>query len=127
MTQPESSASESELVTLFTKTGLTKAKAGELVKSPKSAAILKEIIETNRAVASGVEEKTAMLLSALSIALSKAGGIDAMKRDYVVKAILESKLVSIDQISGQDFLFILTAELTSTCIHCSGGEISWIP
>lgn len=94
--------SSSDLVALFTRAGLAKAKADELIKSTKSAAILKEIIETNRDVASGVEEKTAMLLSALSVTLSKAGGIDAMKRDYAVKAILESKLVSVDQISGED-------------------------
>ena len=119
-------ASDSDLVTLFTRAGLTKAKAAELVKSTKSAAILKEIIETNRDVASGVEEKTAMLLSVLSVALSKAGSINNMKRDYAVKAILESKLVSVDQISGEDFLSITTAELTSNCIQCSGGEISWI-
>ena len=87
MSKPELSVPNAELVLLFTKIGLTKTKAEEAIKSPKISAILREIIEANPDVASGVEEKKATLLSSLSIALSKSTGIDPDRRDYAVKAI----------------------------------------
>jgi len=99
MSKSESSV---DLIILFTKIGLSKAKAEEAAKSPKSSAILKEIIECNNDVLSGIDEKKATLLSNLSIALSKTSDIDVVRRDYVVKAILESKLATVDQISGEN-------------------------
>ncbi len=98
MSKSESSV---DLIFLFTKIGLTKAKAEEAAKSPKSSAILKEIIECNNEL-SGIDEKKATLLSNLSIALSKTSDIDFVRRDYVVKAILETKLATVDQISGEN-------------------------
>jgi len=97
MSKPEQG---SDLVSLFTKMGLTKAKAEEATKAPKSAAILANIVETNGALASGVDEKKATLLSALSIALSKSAGLEDAKQDYAVTAILDSKLTGVDQVSG---------------------------
>ena len=98
MSNPE--PANAELVSLFTKIGLTKIKAQEVTKSSKSSLILKEIIEGNPVVSSGVDEKKASLLSSLSILLSKSSGIDLGKRNYAVKAILDSKLTTVDQLSG---------------------------
>lgn len=99
MSKPDPAISNAELASLFTKIGLTKARAEEAIKSPKSAAILKEIIESNPGIASVGENKIALLPS-LSVALSKSTGIDLDRRDYAVKAILDSKLTTLDQISG---------------------------
>jgi len=99
MSKPEPATANAELVSLFTKIGLTKARAEEIIKSPKSAAILKEIIESNPGITS-FDDKKITLLPSLSIALSKSTGIDPVRRDYAVKAILDSKLTTIDQISG---------------------------
>jgi glutaminyl-tRNA synthetase len=98
MSKPESA--NAELVSLFTRLGLTKAKAEEATKSPQSSAILKELIESNPRVAAGADEKKAKLLSSLSIALSKTSGFDVDKRDYAVNAILDSRLITADQLSG---------------------------
>ncbi|KAF9534720.1 tRNA synthetases class I, catalytic domain-containing protein [Crepidotus variabilis] len=94
MSKPE----DGDIVSLFVSIGLTKGKAEEAVKAPKSATILKDIINNSSSVKSGVDDKKATLLSALSIALSKSAGVNSSRRDYIVKAILDAKLVSVDQI-----------------------------
>ncbi|KAF9481805.1 glutaminyl-tRNA synthetase [Pholiota conissans] len=93
-------ADENRLVPLFESIGLTKAKALEAIKSPKSAAILKEIIESNGDLLAGLEGKQATLLYNLAVFISKTGTVGSNERDYVVKAIKESRLKSVDQVTA---------------------------
>ncbi|CAA7260035.1 unnamed protein product [Cyclocybe aegerita] len=88
----------SDLVALFQAMGLPKAKAEEAVKAPKSANILAAIIENNDEVASGLDEKKATLMSALSIALSKTS--ESVDQNHLIAAILDSRLASVDQLSA---------------------------
>ncbi|KAF8165525.1 glutamine-tRNA ligase [Crassisporium funariophilum] len=88
------------LVALFKSIGLTQSKAVEAVKAPKSATVLKEIIESNEAVAAGLEEKHASLISTLAVALGKTEAVESNERNHVIKAILDSKLRTVDQISA---------------------------
>ncbi|KAG6869339.1 hypothetical protein C0993_000092 [Termitomyces sp. T159_Od127] len=65
------------LVSLFKSIGLTQAKAQEAAKSPKGAAILKDIIESYYTVSSGeLNEKQAGLIVALSGVLAKTSLIN---------------------------------------------------
>ncbi|RXW25236.1 hypothetical protein EST38_g598 [Candolleomyces aberdarensis] len=89
-----------EFTTLFKSIGLTDSKAAEAAKSAKSAAILKELIESNATVAAGVEEKKANLVVSLSSSLSKAGNVGAQERDFVVAKILDGSLKTVDQVSA---------------------------
>ncbi|KAJ3518064.1 hypothetical protein NLJ89_g105 [Agrocybe chaxingu] len=88
----------SDLLALFQVMGLPKAKAEEAVKAPKSATILAGIIENNNEVASGLDEKKATLMSALSIALSKTS--ESVNQNHLIAAILDSRLASVDQLSA---------------------------
>ncbi|KIM46376.1 hypothetical protein M413DRAFT_65349 [Hebeloma cylindrosporum] len=88
------------LVLLFKSVGLTQAKALEAVKAPKSAAILKDIIESHKDTVTGLEEKHATLLANLAVLLSKTPLLATDQRDFVVKAILDSKLKSVDQVTA---------------------------
>lgn len=89
------------LVVLFRSMGLTQAKALEAVKAPKSAAILKDIIESHNDAVTGLEEKRATLLASLAVLLSKAPSVAIDERAFVVQAVLDSKLKSVDQITGR--------------------------
>ncbi|KAG6831381.1 hypothetical protein H0H92_010983 [Tricholoma furcatifolium] len=76
------------------------AKAQEAAKSPKSAAALKDIIESYPAVSSGsLSEKQATLTVALAGALAKAS-IGVSERDYLIFAILNDRLKSVDQVNA---------------------------
>jgi glutaminyl-tRNA synthetase len=88
------------LVTLFQSIGLTLAKALEAAKSPKPAAILKEIIEQNESIAKGLDEKRAGLIVGLANALSKSQHVTDKERAYVLGRILNGDLKSIDQVNG---------------------------
>ncbi|KAG6833926.1 hypothetical protein H0H87_007937 [Tephrocybe sp. NHM501043] len=88
------------LVSLFKSIGLAQAKAQEAAKSPKSAPILKNIIESYPTVSSGkLSEKQAGLIVALAGALVKAT-IDTAERDYLIATILEDRLKSVDQVTA---------------------------
>lgn len=93
-------SSDDPLVPPFKSIGLTQAKALEALKAPKSAAILKDIIDANTDKVTGLDEKTATLLSNLSVALGKTAAISPEERDYVVATIVDGKLKSVDQVSG---------------------------
>ena len=86
-----------ELIELFKSLGLTQSKAAEAAKSPKSAAILKDIIETNKLLEKQIEEKQAVLLASLAVQGSKLG---ERERQYAVAAILDGRLKTTDQVSG---------------------------
>jgi len=89
------------LVVLFKSIGLTQAKALEAVKAPKSASILKNIIESHKDTVTSLEEKHATLLANLAVLLSKAPSLAVDRRDFIVRAVLDSKLKSVDQITGR--------------------------
>ncbi|KAG6903466.1 hypothetical protein C0995_005489 [Termitomyces sp. Mi166 len=88
------------LVSLFKSIGLTQAKAQEAAKSPKSAVILKDIIESYPTVSSGeLDEKQAGLIVALSGALAKAS-VGSAEKDYLIATILKNRLKSVDQVAA---------------------------
>ncbi|PPR04044.1 hypothetical protein CVT24_010619 [Panaeolus cyanescens] len=89
------------LVPLFKSIGLSQVKAVEATKAPKSAAILKEIIEGNPTVSAGLDEKRATLIGSLAVLLSKAANpIETAERDYVVNNVVSSNLKTVDQVSA---------------------------
>ena len=90
-----------ELIELFKSIGLTQSKAAEAAKSPKSAAVLKEIIETNKLSEKQIEEKQAVLLASLAVQGSKLG---EREREYAVEAILDGRLKTTDQVSGMSVM-----------------------
>ncbi|GLB33980.1 putative class-I aminoacyl-tRNA synthetase [Lyophyllum shimeji] len=88
-------------VALFKSIGLSQAKAQEAAKSPKSSAILRDIIESNPLVSSGkLDEKQAGLVVALAGALAKSQGVGHAERDFVISKIVENKLKSVDQVTA---------------------------
>ena len=96
---PKADSSErAELVELFKKIGLTQSKAAEAAKSPKSASTLKDIIDTHNLVNKNLDEKQAVLLAALAVQGSKLGDGE---RSYAVAAILDGRLKTTDQVSGE--------------------------
>lgn len=105
MSKPNEQDSSS-LVSLFKSIGLTQAKAADAVKAPKSAYILKEIIESHAVVAGGLDEKKASLISTLAILLAKASTVGSDEREYVINCILHSKLKTVDQITGEGLIAI---------------------
>ena len=92
------SADTAELIELFKSIGLTQAKAAEAAKSAKSAATLKDVIEKKHLADKNLDEKTSVLLATLAVQSSKLG---EPERDYVVDAILDGRLKSTDQVSGE--------------------------
>lgn len=92
------SAETAELIEIFKSIGLTQSKAAEAAKNPKSAATLKDIIERKGLTGKDLDEKTSVLLAAVSVQGSKLGDGE---RDYAVDAILDGHLKSTDQVSGE--------------------------
>ncbi|KAF5387730.1 hypothetical protein D9615_000557 [Tricholomella constricta] len=89
------------LISLFRSIGLSQAKAQEAAKSPKSAAILKDIVESHIVIANGeLDEKQAGLIVALAGALAKSDGVDPTERDYIITKIKGSQLKSVDQVTA---------------------------
>ncbi|KAH0587775.1 hypothetical protein H2248_006533 [Termitomyces sp. 'cryptogamus'] len=100
MSKPTRPDPADPLVSLFKSIGLTQAKAQEAAKSPKSAAILKDIIESYPTVSSGeLHEKQAGLIVALAGALAKTS-VGSVERDYLIATILENRLKSVDQVTA---------------------------
>lgn len=92
-------------VPLFQSIGLSKSKAAEAAKSAKSATILRNLV-LSYDLASGSDplgEKRAVLIAALAVQLTKTPNIDDAKQGYIVKAIREEKLKSVDQVNGPSF------------------------
>lgn len=92
-------------ISLFQSLGLSKPKASEAAKNAKSAAILRNLILSHDlASESGLlGEKRAVLIAALAVQLTKAPNVDDAKQGYIVKAIREEKLKSVDQVNGPLF------------------------
>lgn len=108
-----------ELIELFKSIGLTQSKAAEAAKSSKSAAVLKEIIETNKLSEKQIEEKQAVLLASLAVQGSKLG---EREREYAVEAILNGRLKTTDQVSGMQMVQISSGcadALEHSCVQVS--------
>ena len=87
-------------IELFKSIGLTQAKAAEAAKSPKSAGILTELIEKHNLVNKGLEEKQTGLVAALAV---QGGKVGEAERGYVLDAVLDGRLKSVDQVNGEHF------------------------
>jgi len=89
-------------ISLFQSIGLSKSKAAEAAKSAKSATILKNLILSHDLASQSelLGEKRAVLIAALAIQLAKVPNVDDVKQGYIVKAIREEKLKSVDQVNG---------------------------
>jgi hypothetical protein len=97
-------ASNSEadsLTSLFQSIGLTEAKAKEATKSPKSAAILKDMIQKHDLGSRGVTDKQAGLIVTYAIHVSKSSEIvEDAKKELVLEGIVQGQLKSVDQVNG---------------------------
>ena len=91
---------EDPLVLLFQSLGLPQVKAQETAKS-KNAATLKDIIEKHPIVSKAkLDEKQAGLVVTLAGALNRSAmGFDG--REYIVARIVERKLKSVEQVTGE--------------------------
>lgn len=94
-------SSSDPLVILFKSIGLTQPKAVEANKNPKSAALLKDLIEKHDLAAVGLDEKQAVLVTAFAGNLSKSSAVGDAEKSFVISKILECKLKSVDQVSGK--------------------------
>lgn len=93
------SNTDNSLVPLFKSIGLTQAKAAEAAKSPKSANLLKDIIEQKSLVGT-LDDKQAGLVAAFAVQLSKTEAVTDEGRTYIIDKIIEGKLKSVDQVTG---------------------------
>src|SRR3954470_21263846 len=95
------------LTELFQSIGLSKPKATEAVKSPKSAAVLQDLIETHHLPSRGLGDKQAGLVLTYAIHLAKSASPadvrEVEKERMVVDGIVGGQLKSVDQVNGQDW------------------------
>jgi glutaminyl-tRNA synthetase len=89
------------LVELFKGLGLTQSKAAEAAKNPKSAIILSRLVDDSSYGLNGktLDEKRAVLVAALAGLLAKKDLAEA-ERKYVIAAIVDGRLKSVDQVTG---------------------------
>jgi glutaminyl-tRNA synthetase len=99
--KPPVEPSSDPMVILFKSMGLPKSKAVEANKNPKSAGALKDLIEKYNLVTAGLDEKRAVLVTAFAGNLSKAVTLGEDEKSFVVADILDGKLKSVDQVSGE--------------------------
>ncbi|KAI0050254.1 glutamine-tRNA ligase [Auriscalpium vulgare] len=92
-TSPETAAQ----IELFKSIGLTQAKAAEAAKNAKSAARLQELIVEHDLASRNLDEKQAVLFTALS---GQSGALDDGARGYAAGAILDERLKSVDQVNA---------------------------
>lgn len=92
-------SSQTAQVDLFKSIGLPQAKAQEAAKSAKSATILKDLIEQHSLVGT-LDEKQAVLVASLSGQLAKSPNATDEGKGYVVTAIRDGRLKSVDQVAG---------------------------
>lgn len=106
-------------ISLFQSLGLSKSKATEAAKNAKSATILINLILSHDLVSESdsLGEKRAVLIAAFAVQLIKAPNVDDAKQGYIVNAIREEKLKSVDQVNGPLFLAIMYFLQRSTG-HC---------
>ncbi|KAG9317489.1 glutaminyl-tRNA synthetase [Chiua virens] len=88
-------------IDLFQSIGLSKSKAAEAAKSTKSATILSNLILAHDLASASdpLGEKRAVLIAALAVQLAKTPNVDDAKQAYIVKAIRDDKIKSVDQVN----------------------------
>jgi len=94
-------ASSDPLVILFKSIGLSQSKAVEANKNPKSATVLKDLVEKHNLVAAGLDEKQAVLVTAYAGNIAKAVAVGDDEKSFVIADILKGNLKSVDQVSGE--------------------------
>jgi glutaminyl-tRNA synthetase len=96
------------LIVLFKSVGLSQSKATEAAKSPKSAAVLKSLIEKHKLTdrEERIHEKQAGLLASLAVQIAKSEDLGEDEQAYVLNKILQGDLKSVDQITGMELSFI---------------------
>jgi len=100
MAPPKSTASDSS-IPLFKSIGLTQAKAAEAAKNAKIADALRNLIVSYDLTTAHLDEKQATLITALAGQLVKAESVGSIEQDFAVRAILQAKLKSVDQVNGE--------------------------
>ncbi|KAF8592448.1 glutamine-tRNA ligase [Ramaria rubella] len=85
-----------ETVSLFRSIGVTQTKATEAVRNPKTAMSLKELIDRNDLTSKRLEEKQGNIILQLVTQGTKIG---LEERDYIVQAVVDSRLKSNEQVT----------------------------
>ncbi|EIN10891.1 glutamine-tRNA ligase [Punctularia strigosozonata HHB-11173 SS5] len=95
------SSDTSNLVELFKSIGLSQSKAAEAAKSQKSAAVLRDLVETPDYGVNGrvLDEKQASLLAAFA-KIKEVQDLGVEERKYAVHAILDGRLKTTDQVTA---------------------------
>ncbi|KAH7105388.1 glutaminyl-tRNA synthetase [Auriculariales sp. MPI-PUGE-AT-0066] len=86
-----------ELVALFQSIGLEHKKAVDAVGSAKTSQSLRELIETNQLNTLALDAKRGTLISGFAVQAPKLGPAE---RSYAVRAIVDGKLKSADQVAA---------------------------
>lgn len=86
-----------ELVSLFKSFGLSETKSLEAVRNPKTAATLKDIVQSCNLTANPLDDKQAGLIASVASQGSKLG---EPERNYIAAAVADGRLKSADQVSG---------------------------
>lgn len=110
---PKFNASDPETaaqISAFKTIGLSDAKALEVARAPKQAAILKSLIDQSDADAGldlraahtrgELDEKKSALVLSLCVASASAAKLTEEGRKYALRAILDGRLKSNEQVSG---------------------------
>ncbi|KIL00071.1 hypothetical protein PAXRUDRAFT_130777 [Paxillus rubicundulus Ve08.2h10] len=112
-----------DFISLFQSIGLPRSKAAEAAKNTKSATVLSNLIRSHNLVSEShpLGEKRAVLLAVLAVQLTKTQNDDHGKQAYIVNAIRQEKLKSVDQVNVAAKYFethslpVNEAEFNETC------------
>ncbi|KAF9226642.1 glutaminyl-tRNA synthetase [Gyrodon lividus] len=118
-----STATPGDFISLFQSIGLSRSKAAEAAKNAKSATVLSNLIRSHDLASESepLGEKRAVLIAALAVQLTKTQNVDDAKQAYIVKAIYQEKLKSVDQVNVAAKYFeihslpVNEAEFNETC------------
>ena len=100
MAPPKSDAASDTYIPLFKSIGLTQSKAAEAAKNAKIANALRNLIVSYDLTEAHLDEKQATLVTALAGQLVKVESVEPSEQDFAIKAILQGKLKSVDQVNG---------------------------
>jgi len=87
-----------ELVSLFKAFGLSETKSLEAVRNPKTAATLKDIVESCNLTTNPLDDKQAGLIASLATQGSK---LAEPERTYIAAAVADGRLRTSDQLAGK--------------------------
>ncbi|KAF7967935.1 hypothetical protein HWV62_32519 [Athelia sp. TMB] len=99
--KPKADPAADPAIALFKALGLPQAKAIEANKNPKAAAALRALVAAHDLTADGgLDEKRAVLITALAGHVAKADALGAAEQAFVVGEVLDGRLKSVDQVSA---------------------------